>query len=136
MYLQHIDIKSQKLDKKISDKRLFYIESYILFLKQRENKAQMFDIIFKRIRKDHYIVNKSSTIFPIFFQYPIYKILYIQKKVRISYKNYIKIFHSLLIDKNETILIIRIDEQLKKEIGYIDHYNILLFSDRINDFLL
>ncbi len=45
-------------------------------------------------------------------------------------------FHSLLADKSKTILIIRIDKQLKKEIRYIDYYNIFLFLDRIDDFLL
>ncbi len=66
----------------------------------------MFDIIFKKVRENCYVVDKSSTIFTMFFQYPIYKILYIKGRIYIFYKNYIETLHLLLIDKDKTIPII------------------------------
>ncbi len=70
------------------------------------------------------------------FQCLIYKILYIKKRVRESYKDHLQTFHLLLIDKSESIAVIRIYRQLKEEIGYIDNYNISFFIDRIDDILL
>ncbi len=96
----------------------------------------MFDIIFKKVQEDRYIVDKNSTIFSILFQHPIYKTLYIQKRVRISYKDYVRTFYPLLADKGETISIIQINEQLKKKVEYIDYYDKPLFIDKIDDFLL
>ncbi len=70
----------------------------------------MLDVIFERVRKDRYIVDKSLTIFIMFFQRLVYKTLYIREKVRISYKDYIGTFYSLLVDKGETIPIIWMNE--------------------------
>ena len=50
--------------------------------------------------------------------------LYIRKEVYKFYKNYLRTFHSSLIDKSESIVMIKIYEQLKEEIGYIDNYDI------------
>ncbi|SRR6266566_8787356 len=96
----------------------------------------MFYIIIEYIRKDDYIVDKSSIIIVINFQHSIYKTLYIRKRVRKSYKDYFRTFYPSLINKNELIIVIKVYRQLKEEIGYIDNYNISFPIDRIDDILL
>ena len=96
----------------------------------------MFNVIFERVREDRYIVDENSVILSIFFQRPIYKALYIQKRVYIFYKDYIRMFYPSLANKGETISIIWMNEQLEKEVGYIDYNNILLSIDKVDDLLL
>ena len=62
--------------------------------------------------------------------------LYIKRGVYKSYKDYLRMFHLSLIDKNESIAVIRIYRQLKEEIEYIDNYNISFLTNRIDDILL
>ncbi len=54
--------------------------------------------------------------------------LYIKKGVYKSYKNYFRTFYLSLINKNESIVVIKVYKQLKKEIEYIDNYNIILLK--------
>src|SRR6266566_2457296 len=96
----------------------------------------MLYIIIENIRKDNYIVDKNSIIITINFQHPVYKTLYIRKKIHKSYKDHLRIFHFSLTNKSKSIAIIKIYRQLKKEIKYIDYYNISFFTDRIDDILL
>ena len=96
----------------------------------------MFDIIFERVREDRYIVDKSSTILSMLLQRPIYKTLYIQRGVRIFYKDYIQMFYLSLADESETILVIWVNEQLKEEVRYIDHCDKPLSADRVDNLLL
>ncbi len=70
------------------------------------------------------------------FQCPIYKTLYIKKRVRKSYKDYLRTFYSSLTDKDKSIVVIEIYGQLKEEIEYIDHRDISLSVDRIDNILL
>jgi len=70
------------------------------------------------------------------FQRPVYKTLHIKKGIRKSYKNHLRTFYSSLTDKNESIAMIKIYKQLKKEIGYIDNHNISFPTNRIDDILL
>ena len=86
--------------------------------------------------KDDYIVNESSTMIVINFQYPIYKVLYIRRRVCKSYKDYLQTFYPSLIDKNESIAVIKVYKQLKEEIKYIDNCNISFPIDRIDNVLL
>jgi len=69
-------------------------------------------------------------------QHPIYKTLYIEREIRESYKDHLRTFHFLLINKDKSIVMIKVYGQLKKEIKYIDHYNISFSTDRIDDILL
>jgi hypothetical protein len=93
-------------------------------------------MIIKNIKKDNYIVDESSIIIAIGFQRPVYKTLYIRRRVCESYKDYLRTLYSSLIDKDESIAIIKMYRQLKEEVGYIDHYNISLSIDRIDNILL
>ncbi len=93
-------------------------------------------MIAEYIREDNHIVDKNSTMITINSQYLIYKALYIKRRVYKSYKNHLRIFYPSLIDKNKSIVIIKIYRQLKEEIGYIDNYNISFSIDRIDDILL
>ncbi len=70
------------------------------------------------------------------FQRPVYKTLYIKKRIREFYKNYLRTLYFSLIDKNKSIIIIKVYRQLKEEVEYIDHYNISLSIDRIDNVLL
>ena len=65
-------------------------------------------MIIENVRKDNHIINKSSIIIVISFQRPIYKMLYIKKRVYKSYKNHFRMFYPLLIDKSESIAVIKI----------------------------
>ena len=58
------------------------------------------------------------------FQRPVYKTLYIRKGVCEFYKDYFRTFHPLLINKNESIVMIKMYRQLKEEIEYIDNRDI------------
>ena len=86
-------------------------------------------MIIESITKNDYIVDKSSIIIAINSQRPVYKTLYIRRGVRESYKDYLRTFYLLLIDKSESIAMIKIYRQLKEEIEYIDNYNILFLID-------
>jgi len=66
MYIQSVDIKTEKFYKKIADKRLFKIEVHIPLLKQREYDFQILHIVFENVGKDIDVVNKNSTIFSVF----------------------------------------------------------------------
>ncbi len=68
----------------------------------------MFYIIVEYIREDDYIVDENSIMIIMNSQHPIYKVLYIKREVCKFYKNYLRMFHFLLIDKNESIAIIKI----------------------------
>jgi len=70
------------------------------------------------------------------FQRSVYKTLYIRKGICKSYKDHFRTFHSLLINKDKSIAMIRVYKQLKEEVKYIDHYNISFSADRIDDILL
>ena len=70
------------------------------------------------------------------FQRPVYKTLYIRKEVYEFYKDHLRTFYFSLTIENESITMIGIYKELKKEIKYIDHYNILFSADRINNILL
>ncbi len=96
----------------------------------------MLYIIIKNVRKDDYIVDKSSIIIAINFQCPIYKTLYIKKRVREFYKDHLQTFYSSLINKNESIMIIEIYKKLKKEIRYINRYNTTFSINQIDNILL
>ena len=96
----------------------------------------MFYVIIKNIKKDDYIVDKNSIMIVINFQRPVYKALYIGKRIRESYKDHLRTFHSSLTDEGKSIVVIKIYGQLKEEVKYIDHYNISFSADRINDILL
>ena len=96
----------------------------------------MFYIIIEGIRKDDYIVDESSIVIIINFQHPVYKILYIKRRVYKSYKDYLRTFYSLLTDKDESIVMIGMYKELKKKVGYIDYYNISFSTDRIDNVLL
>ena len=96
----------------------------------------MFYIIIENIRKDDYIVDKNSTMIVISFQRPVYKTLYIKRGVRKSYEDYFRTLYSLLIDKSESIAVIKVYGQLKEEVGYIDYCDISLSTNRINNVLL
>ncbi len=93
-------------------------------------------MIVEYIRENDHIVDKNSTIIAINFQCSIYKTLYIKKRIRKSYKNHLRTFHPLLIDKNESIVMIKVYGQLKEEIGYINNYNISFSINRIDNILL
>ena len=96
----------------------------------------MLYIIVEYIRENNYVVDKNSTIIVINFQYPVYKALYIRRGIYKSYKNHFRTFYPSLIDKSESIVIIKVYGQLKEEIGYIDNYNISFLIDRIDNVLL
>ena len=96
----------------------------------------MFCVIIEGVRKDDYVVDENSTVIVISFQRPVYKALYIGRGVRESYEDHLRTFHSSLIDKDKSIAIIKIYGQLKEEVRYIDHRNISLSADRIDDVLL
>jgi len=65
-------------------------------------------MIIEGIRKDDHIVDKSSIMIVINFQYPVYKMLYIGKEIYKSYKDYLRMFHSLLTNEDKSIIMIRI----------------------------
>ena len=90
----------------------------------------------ENVEKDNYIVDKSSVISIINFQRLVYKTLYIKWRIRISYKDYLQIFYSSLVDKDESIAVIWIYRKLKEEVRYIDYYDILFSTDWIDNILL
>ncbi len=65
-------------------------------------------MIIEGIRKDDHIVDKSSIMIVINFQYPVYKMLYIGKEIYKSYKDYLRMFHFLLTNEDKSIIMIRI----------------------------
>ena len=87
----------------------------------------MFYMIVECIREDDHIVDESSTVIVINFQYSVYKVLYMRREVCKSYKDYLRMFYPLLIDKNESIVVIRMYRQLKEEIRYVDNCDISFF---------
>ena len=93
-------------------------------------------MVFEDIGKDINVVNKSSTIFPILFQYTVYKILYINWKVCKTYKNDFKTLYIILVDKDEPIFINQINKELEEEVGYIDNNDIFFIINRIDNILL
>ncbi len=62
--------------------------------------------------------------------------LYVKRGVCKSYKDHLRMFHPLLIDKNESIAVIKMYGQLKEEIEYVDNRNILFSINRIDNILL
>ncbi|SRR6266699_7332921 len=96
----------------------------------------MLYIIVEYIRENNYIVDKNSIMIVINFQRPVYKTLYIKKRIYKSYKDYLRIFYLSLINKNESIAMIKVYKQLKEEIRYIDNCNISFSIDRIDNILL
>ncbi len=67
----------------------------------------MFYIIVEYIQEDNHVVDKSSTVIIISFQRLVYKVLYIKKRIYKSYKDHLRIFYPSLIDKSESIAVIR-----------------------------
>ncbi len=68
----------------------------------------MFYMIVERIREDDYIVDKNSIMIIISSQRPVYKVLCIKKGGCKSYKNYLRTFYFSLINKSESIAMIKI----------------------------
>jgi len=93
-------------------------------------------MIIEGIRKDDYVVDKSSIMIAVNSSHPVYKTLYIKRGVCKSYEDHLRTLHSLLTDKDESIAVIRVYGQLKKKVRYIDHCNISLSADRIDNILL
>jgi len=93
-------------------------------------------MIIEGVRKDDHVVDESSTVIVVSFQCPVYKTLYIKKGIRESYKDYFRTFYSSLTDKGKSIVVIKVYGQLKEEVRYIDHRDISLSADRIDDVLL
>src|SRR6266699_6400685 len=96
----------------------------------------MLYMIIENVRKDDHVVDKNSTMIAINFQRPVHKALYIGKRVRESYEDHLRTFYSSLTDKDKSIAVIRMHRQLKEEVRYIDHHDISLSADRIDDILL
>jgi len=98
-------------------------------LKQKENIFQMLYMIVERVREDDYVVDESSIVIAVSSQRPVYEALCVRRGVRESYEDYLRAFYLLLIDKSESIAVIRVYGQLKEEIGYVDNCDILFLID-------
>jgi len=65
-------------------------------------------MIVENVRENDYVVDINSIVIVVNFQRPVYEVLYVKRGVCESYKNYLRTFYLLLIDKNELIVIIKI----------------------------
>ena len=65
-------------------------------------------MIIEGIRKDDHIVDENLTIIVVNSQYPVYKMLYIKRRIHKSYKDHLRTFHLSLTNKSESIAMIKV----------------------------
>ncbi len=96
----------------------------------------MSTMIFVEIKENNNVIDKNAVIAMMLFQRSIYKTLYIQKGVRITYETDIGTFYSLLVNKDKAVPIVGIYYKLEKEVRYINNRKVFFSSNRIDDLLL
>ena len=84
----------------------------------------MTQMLFKRFRKYDYIVNISSKILSMFFQYAIDLSLNVNRRIFVIYNCYAERFLIAMIDHSELVPIFRINFSLIKKKDRVDYCDI------------
>ncbi len=93
-------------------------------------------MVFIGIKENNDVVDKSVIVVTMLFQCFVYKMLYIQKRIRIIYKINIRTLYSSLIDEGKMVLIVGMYYKLEKEVCYINDYKIFFSLNYIDNLLL